>query len=221
MNKPESILEIRTLGRFSISVDDTLVALEWPDEALKEFFCSLLSPLDLYITWDRICRSMWGEPATRTGRRRLEEAFIKPLGKFLIRELGFNPLISGNEGIRIDQLHITVDALEFHRTVVEGLSLLSLGNHASALKKLRRAHALYAGTYLPGIQGKIIENTRNDLESLYRSAVMNALPVIETQGCSGRNRRPETGRHLKVAQRPLHTLLYDQEESLYQGYRIF
>jgi len=193
MIKPETIPEIRTFGRFSISVDDRLVALDWPDEALKEFFCSLLSPLDLYITWDRISRSMWGEPATSGSRRRLEEIFIKPLGRFLVKELGFNPLISGHEGIRLDQQHITVDALEFHRTAVEGLSLMSLGRHAEALKKLRRAHSLYVGIYLPGLQGKIIENTRNDLESLYRTAVVDALPVNSDPGGMGRRKTNRAG----------------------------
>jgi hypothetical protein len=189
MNKADTTLEILTLGRFSISVDGKPVATDWPDETVKVFFCSLLSPLDLYITWDRICRSMWGIPVTQTNRHRLEKIFIRPLKSFLIKELGFNPLIAGHEGIRINQQRIYVDAHEFHSTVVEGLCLLSLGNNAAALDKFSRADSLYAGSYLPGIQGKIIENARNELESLYRNAVMDAIPHVQNSGFSICNKK--------------------------------
>jgi hypothetical protein len=185
MNKADTTLEILTMGSFSISADGKPVATEWPDETVKVLFCSLLSPLDLYFTWDRICRSMLGVPVTQTNRRRLEEIFIRPLKSFLIKELGFNPLIAGQEGIRIDQQRIHVDALEFHISVVEGFRLLSLGNRAAALDKFNRADALYAGSYLPGIPGKIIENTRNELESIYHSAVMDAIPHVQNSGFSG------------------------------------
>jgi len=171
MNTPDNKLEILTLGRFSISRNGNPVASVWPDETIKVFFGSLISPLDLYFTWDRICRSMLGVPETRTSRRELEEVLIRPLNSFLIRELGFTPLIAGLESIRIDQRRIYVDALEFHSAVVEGLRLLSVNNQAAACEKINRAKALYAGSYLPGIPGKIINNTRNELESLYRTAV--------------------------------------------------
>jgi alcohol dehydrogenase (NADP+) len=52
---------------------------------------------------------------------------------------------------------------------------MSLGNHAAALKKFSRAKSLYTGSYLPEIPGKIIANTRKDLESLYRTAVMDCI----------------------------------------------
>jgi hypothetical protein len=175
MNMPDTTLEILTLGCFSISVEGKPVARDWPDETVKVFFCSLLSPLDLYFTWDRVCRSMLGVPETRTSRRQLEELFIRPLNNFLIKELGFNPIIAGREDIRINQQCIHVDVLDFHKTAVEGLRLLSLGNHTAALEQLSRAKSLYAGCYLPGISGKIINNTRNELEALYQSVVMGII----------------------------------------------
>lgn len=175
MNKHESALEILTLGRFSVSFDGKPVATEWPNEAVKVFFCSLLSPLDLYFAWDRICRSMWGEPVTRNNRRRLDETIIRPLNSFLVKDLGFNPVITGVEGVRIDLEGIHLDAHEFYSTVIEGLRLSSLFNHAAALVKFSRANSLYAGSYLPGIPGKIIESTRNELEALYRTAVMDGV----------------------------------------------
>jgi hypothetical protein len=103
MNISDTTLEIRTLGSFSIFVNGRPVATDWPDETLKVLFCSLLSPLDISFSWDRICRSMWGIRATKTSICRLEELFLRPFGTFLVMELGFNPLIAGQEGIRIDR----------------------------------------------------------------------------------------------------------------------
>lgn len=171
---PGNTVKIQTLGHFNISVDGNSVAREWPDETVKVLFCSLLSPLDLYFTWDRICRSMWETTATPTNRRHLGESIIRPLNSFLIKELGFNPLVVRPEGISIDRMGIYVDAHEFYSTVLEGLQLLSNADSTAAREKFYRADTLYTGSYLPGIPGKIVVNTRNDLESLYRTAVMDA-----------------------------------------------
>lgn len=181
MNRDVTTLEIMTLGRFSISSEGKPVAEEWPDEPMKELFCSLLSPLDLYFSWDRICRSLWGIPATRSSRRLLEESLIRPLNRFLIKELGFNPLIIGYEGIQIDHKRIHIDADEFHGAVIEGIKLLALDDRAAALEKLNRADSLYAGNYLPGMQGKIIINARNDLKALYRTAVMESVHKAQSK----------------------------------------
>jgi hypothetical protein len=175
MNMSDPVLEILTLGCFSITADGKPVATDWPDETVKVLFCSLLSPLDLSFSWDRICRSIWGVPATRTCKRQLEEDYIRPLNSFLLKQFGFNPLITGSDGIKVDQQRIHVDALEFHRAVLEGLRLLSLGSNAAALARFSRADSLYAGCYLPGMPGKIITNTRTDLEFLYRTAVMDGV----------------------------------------------
>ncbi len=177
MNVPDTTLKIQTLGRFSVSVAGKPVAADWPDETLKVLFCSLLSPLDLFFSWDRICRSMMGVTATRASRRQLEETFIRPLVRYLIKELGFNPIITEPEGLRIDQQGIHVDAFEFYNTALDGLRLLSLENRTAAFEKFTKANALYTGSYLPGIEGKIIASTRNDLESIYRTAVMEGIIV--------------------------------------------
>jgi len=169
--KPDARFEIKTLGSFSITLNKMPVATYWPDAMEKTLFCSLLSPLDLYFTWDRISRSLLGEPETQVSRRHLEEHLIRPLKSFLINELGFNPLITGDENIRIDQQRMNVDAFEFYTSAVEGLKLLSLGNKDAAVQKLRRARSLYAGSYLPDMEGKIITNTRDQLESLYQKVV--------------------------------------------------
>jgi hypothetical protein len=195
MNIPDTPLEIRTLGRFSISADGKPVATVWPDETIKLFFCSLLSPLDLYSSWDRICRSIWGAPETRAGRRQLEDVYVRPLNSFLIKELGFNPLIAGHEGIRIDHRRIHVDAFEFYNTVLEGLKLLSLTSDAAAFEKFGMSKSLYAGSYLPGMPGKIIASTRKELESLYRTAVMGSIPHTRDAFGSGRTGRSKPWQH--------------------------
>ncbi|MDA8431124.1 MAG: hypothetical protein M0T70_17865, partial [Geobacteraceae bacterium] len=150
--------EILTFGRFSISVAGKRVAINWPDETLKVFFCSLLSPLDLFFSWDRLSRAMWDEPASITSRQRMDERYTRPLKSFLIRELGFNPLITGSEGIHINQQMIHVDAFEFYSTLLAGLRLLSLDDDDAAHEKFSRADTLYTGIYLPGISGKIIDH---------------------------------------------------------------
>lgn len=185
MDRPVTTLEIRTLGHFSISANGKPVATKWPNETVQVLFCSLLSPLDLYFTWDRICRSMWGIPVTRTCRRRLEEIAIRPLNCFLLKEFGFNPLISGPEGIRIDRQGIYIDAHEFYSTVLDGLRLSSDADNTAACEKFSKANSLYSGNYLPGIPGKIIENTRHDLESLFKIAVSESVPHVKPS-CSQR-----------------------------------
>jgi hypothetical protein len=182
MDKPDTTLEIQTLGRFRICIEGKPVATAWPDETLKVFFCSLLSPLDLYFAWDRICRSMWDVPETGPGRRRLDEKTIQPLGMFLVKELGFNPLVVGSEGIRLNQQRIHVDARTFYDTVHEGLHLSSLADHSAALKKFTKANALYTGSFLPGIVGKIIENARHDLDAMHHTAVKEAILMAQNSG---------------------------------------
>lgn len=175
MKIPVNLLEIQTLGRFSISADGKAVATDWPDEMMKIFFCSLLSPLDLNFTWDRICRALLGMPETRASRCQLEETLIRPLNTFLTRELGFNPLIAGQENIKIDQQRIHLDVSDFYYAAIEGLNQMSLDNPAAALEKFNRASSLYEGCYLPGMPGKIIEHTRHELDALYRTAVKDGI----------------------------------------------
>lgn len=184
MHLPDTGLEILTFGRFSISVDGNPVATSWPNEAIKVFFCSLLSPLDLYFTYDRVCRSMLGVPATQTSRHQLVEEMIRPLNRFLIKELGFNPLIAGPENIRIDLQRIYLDALVFNRTALEGLRLMALGNHAAAIEKLKLADSIHTGIYLPEMPGKIVSSTRNELESLYLTTVMYTSRLSGLKSCS-------------------------------------
>ncbi|HIJ97383.1 MAG TPA: hypothetical protein HPP94_16955 [Desulfuromonadales bacterium] len=189
MNISATTLDIRTLGGFSIFASGRPVAVDWPNETLKVVFCSLLSPLDISINWDRICRSLWDIPATEATRLRLEDVFIQPLTRFLIKELGCNPLIEDHEGIRIDLQRCNVDAHEFYLSAVEGFRLMSLSNYSEAHKRFRKADELYAGSYLDGLPGKIIAETRKDLESLYQTAVKEAMPRSSSSGSSAWQKR--------------------------------
>ncbi len=172
MNSSAAMLEIQTLGHFSMFVAGKAVASAWPGETHKLLFCSLLSPLDLSFSWDRICRSVWGVPLTLTNRLHFDEVLIQPLNKFLIMEFGFTPVITNPEGLMLDLQRIYVDAHEFYFTALEGLRMTHLDNHDVAMEKLKRAKLLYTGSYLPGLPGKIIENTRHDLD-LYHAAVVD------------------------------------------------
>ncbi len=121
---------------------------------------------------------MLGVAETQISKHKLEKMFIQPLNSFLISELGFTPLIVEPKGIKIDRQRIRVDAYEFHSAVVEGMKDLAFGDCDAAREKFDTARALYVGTYLFGVQGKIIENTRNELESLYRTAVLESMRYI-------------------------------------------
>lgn len=202
MTMPAITCEITTLGGFGIRADDKPVALPWPDETLKVLFCALLSPQEMCIDWDRICRSTWGKPATPDNRNRLEDTLIQPLSRFLIRELGFDPCIKVAEGIRLDSRYIHLDAGEFYTTAVEGVRLMSLGNHVAAFEKLQRAKTLYAGYYLPGIPGTIVAETRNDLEALYLHAILDVMPQTRGSGFSGYKRMSDFGQYLTSHRRP-------------------
>lgn len=204
MNAPCTTLKIRTLGSFQMQVNGTGVIEVWPDEALKVLFCSLLSPLDLSFGWDRLCRSMWGLPATRSSRRKLEEGLVGPLNCFLIRELGFTPLLCGREGIRLDRQRLDLDAIEFHAAVIDGLKQFSLGNRQAALEKFSRARLLYAGCYLPGIPGKMVASTRNELESLFRSVAEHIVPAGQKSSNPAYPVRPVTVMTVTAAGRPVH-----------------
>jgi hypothetical protein len=219
MDTSDTALKIQTLGSFNISANGKPVATEWPTDTGKVLFCSLLSPLDLLYSWDRICRTLWDEPATRSSIRRMEKTIIRPLDNFLTSQMGFSPLIAEHEGIRFDHQHVQVDALQFHGAVVDGLKLLISGNDNAALKKFNRAHSLFKGSFLPGVAGKIIEHTRNDLDSMYKSIVMGVIPLTQKPDYSDRNQRTVPGLHVTASKRPVESMDYGHEESVYHGYR--
>jgi two-component SAPR family response regulator len=218
MKKTDTTIEIQTLGRFNISDQGKRVATDWTDETQKALFCSLFSPLNRYFTWDRICRSMWGVPATQATRSRLDKILDGPLNGFLLNELGFNPIITGQEGIKIDYQHIHVDAFDFHCFAVEGIKLLSAGDHSSAFEKFSKAKSIYKGSYLPDVKSKIIANTRAGLDSLYRTAILEAMPLARKSSYSALSKIEQPGLHLKAAIKQVQSTNYGLEESISQSF---
>jgi hypothetical protein len=185
MKRSDPVVTITTLGRFCIHVNGKQVATEWPDEEAKIIFCSLLSPPVQFLDWGRLCRCLSGISAAPTDRQRVEEGSLRRLASFLTRELGFNPLITAEEGVRIDQRRIHLDARFFHDTVVEGFRHLLYGNEAAARDRFIKAYAIYGGEFLPGIGGNIVHKTRSELDDLFQEAVRGTRLLARDCGWSG------------------------------------
>lgn len=168
---PDAVVNICTLGRFTIVVNGFPVTPVWPSETVKVLFCSLLSPLDVIVSWDRLCRALWGVPEERISRQRVNDIIILPLRTMLRGLFGHDPLVTYADGIRLDHTGIYVDALEFFELVINGVSCEGNGDHAGACNKFFRAEVLYVGVFMPGIAGKIIESTRKELEVLFHTTV--------------------------------------------------
>jgi hypothetical protein len=113
--------------------------------------------------------------------------------------------------LRFDQERIRLDALEFHSAAAGGLRLFSLDNHISALEAFTRAKALYVGNYLPDMSGKIISNTRDDLESLYLSAVIDGMPLAQNSRWPGCERRAKPELYKKSFRQPDQSLQFCHE----------
>jgi len=170
MSVPIKILEIRTLGGFSLMVGERPFRAEWPEKITKLLFCTLLSPLDETITMEQLCRSLWEAPVRQMFKREIAAKFDQ-LSAFIAAETGINPLIIHNDGFGIDFLHVRVDAHEFFLHAVTGLKLISLGSHYDALINLDKADLLYRGKFLPGMDNRIIKDTREELKKLHRMVV--------------------------------------------------
>jgi hypothetical protein len=88
---------------------------------------------------------------------------------------------------------------------------LSLDNRAEALEKFSRAKALYLGSYLCGMSGNIIANTRNELESLYLAAVIDGIPLSQHSSWPGCERRAKPELYKKSFRQPDQLLQYCHE----------
>lgn len=167
MQSAERTLRVVTLGRFSIAVGDSEVKIAWPDETARVLFCSLLSPLDESLSWERSCRSLWGLPATHHSKIRAT-ALLNRLQTSFAVQLGCDPFIVTHEGAALNKGIINIDAHHFHSNVVTGLRLLALGNRSAASQLLEQALAIYDAPFLPGVPGRIVAATRDELDNLYR-----------------------------------------------------
>jgi DNA-binding SARP family transcriptional activator len=163
-NQPK--LAIRTLGDFSLAVDAVPVTINWPDKATRLLFCSLLSPLDAAYSRERLCKALWGTPANELGIARLTLT-LDHLQNALVSTIGFSPVSAGPDGISVRRAQVQCDARDFHEMAITGLSALAQGNPTLAHDCFRTAAALYRGPFLPGIAGRIVTATRDDLAQQY------------------------------------------------------
>jgi len=175
MNLPINTLEIRTLGGFSLMVGKKAITATWPDEISKVLFCTLLSPLDESITMERLCRSLWDLPASRTPKKRIA-AKIDHLTDIFVAETGINPFFMIGDRVGINSSHVSVDAHEFYRVTAEGFRLKLFGNCQAALIKLQEADLLYRGLFMPEMFNQVISSTREDLDEMHRMVVKQTMP---------------------------------------------
>jgi len=175
MKQNNHVFHVHSLGRFSLSIGGEPVSSPWPNELTKELFCSLLSPLDECITFDRLSRSLFGKPLTESTRVRLDEV-IEGLIRFTDAELGINPYRCSKDAIGLNRSDVYVDAHLFQELALEGLRKVSIGDSASAMRNIHVALSLYTGDFLPGMNRKIIADTREDLASLKRMLVPVEIP---------------------------------------------
>jgi DNA-binding SARP family transcriptional activator len=169
-------LSVRTLGDFTITRDRKTVNVTWPDNAIKILFCSLLSPLDVSISRDRLCKALWNIPASAAGIGRLTSA-LGQLHDVMARTFGFSPIIVQDDGITLDYGKVYVDARDFHDTAISGFRNFAGGEIAAASHLFRTASMLYRGEFLPGMTGRIISATRNDLEDQYQMLRKQVTPM--------------------------------------------
>lgn len=169
-------LSVRTLGDFTITRDRKTVNVTWPDNAIKILFCSLLSPLDVSISRDRLCKALWNIPASAAGIGRLTSA-LGQLHDVMVRTFGFNPIVFQDDGITLDYGKIYVDARDFHDTAISGFRNFAGGETAAASRLFQAASMLYRGEFLPGMTGRIISATRSDLEDQYQMLSKQITPM--------------------------------------------
>jgi len=170
MNTPIRLLDVRTLGGFSLKFGEREITPQWPNDISKVLFCTLLSPLDEYTTMERLCRSLWDLPATRNPGRRIA-AMLEHLSCFLTDLTGINPLIVNEDRVGIDYRYVRVDAAQFYTHANDGTRQLMLGNRRAALVNFHQADRLYRGQFLPGMHNRVISSTREELEETYQVVV--------------------------------------------------
>jgi DNA-binding SARP family transcriptional activator len=169
-------VEVRTFGQFTLIVNGSETDTAWPDETARILFCSLLSPLDEYVSLERISRSLWGVPATRTSSMRIM-GIIQKLRLHFLGLGDIDPFIMYSDGIALNQKKFAVDANTFRTLTLEGLRLLAKGKRSEASERLRTAYLIYRAPFLPGIPGKLVDATRDELDGLYGMVATALMPT--------------------------------------------
>lgn len=160
-----NFLYVRTLGEPGMFMNGRKLETAFPSPEAREIFLSLLSPLDECTGWERLENVIRGNPSV-TRRKALVRKGVKEIKKMFLRTAGINPLREYPHGVGLDFRTVRVDVHDFRELSFKGLKLFAEGDHAAAGPCLRRALALYAGPFLPGDSGRIIDAAREELEEL-------------------------------------------------------
>ena len=176
-------LNIRTFGQFSVSAGGVELAQEWPGETSRRLFLLLLSPLEPSVSWERVCRDLWGVPATYTSRRRAM-ALAQHLQRHICNAWGRSDILhAAEDGISLNMEAVRIDAYKFRTMVLSGLEMLVSGcSRFAAYSMLRQAVARYEAPFLPGVPDRIVASAREELEALYWIACGHALPMSRFSG---------------------------------------
>ena len=156
-----NFLYVRTLGEPGMFMNGRKLETAFPSPEAREIFLSLLSPLDECTGWERLENVIRGNPSV-TRRKALVRKGVKEIKKMFLRTAGINPLREYPHGVGLDFRTVRVDVHDFRELSFKGLKLFAEGDHAAAGPCLRRALALYAGPFLPGDSGRIIDAARED-----------------------------------------------------------
>jgi len=156
-------MTITTMGRFSIAVDGRPLPLHL-SPVRQELFCSLLSPFDEYQRWERLEQLLDG-PATGRRCRLAQELFV--ISAYFIRCAGIDPLLSGDDGVSLDHRQVKVDTVRVVQAIHRSLNCFMSGGKEEGLLIATETLPHLRGEYLPGIHGRIIDRTREELMDLF------------------------------------------------------
>jgi hypothetical protein len=159
-------LRITTLGSFGISAGTTPIVPNWPEGSARQLFCTLLSPLDESVPWERLSRSLTGKPGSPESIELLRDDVEKVIELFQTTT-GYTPIKVNTDGVGIDVRVVTLDSHHFRECALSGLALMAQGDLLGMHQAFRQARSWYGGHFLPGFHGRIINDTRTELAELF------------------------------------------------------
>jgi Bacterial transcriptional activator domain len=189
----QEYIQMRTLGAAAVSIGGRKLKLQWPSCEVRKLFYSLLTPLDEFVEWERLDRAVPGDNPGDSGACRVRATY-RQLRELFIREAGRSPFREYSQGVGLDYGVVRLDAREFRECSVNGLNLLATGDHEAARNLIEGALALYAGPFLLGKTGRIVNSTREVLAELYgmiNQDPWKSGPVADRFQLRDRSRFPE------------------------------
>ena len=191
---PEPV-EVHTLGRFTVLVGGTAVAVgAWQSRKARDLLRVLVARRGRQISRDELANLLWpGEAgdkvahrlsvALSTARAVLDPGRGAPADHFIRADAG---------GLALDVTHVVVDAEDFARYAQHGLRMLRGGQVREARDSLEAAERLYVGDF--GEDEPYDEHSRTVREEL--RAVFLQVARALAQVCRDAGQPDDAGRHL-------------------------